>query len=88
MGDIIVPNITPITVIMNIKVKDNQIKGTSDCPIQGTKNHYIDSIWVDNDSIFTDQSTMCGPGAKFKGLILPGDSVIDGKWFQGEANFP
>jgi bleomycin hydrolase len=38
--------------------------------------------------VITDHSSTIGPGSFFKGLMLPGDSVIDGRWMQSGGSFP
>ena len=87
-GNIILPNNSKIFVVMDFDVRDNQIEGDMDLPAQAIKDLYIDSVRVLKDSVITDHSSTIGPGAFFKGLILPGDSVIDGSWMQGGGSFP
>src|SRR5664280_2139302 len=73
---------------MKCDVKENLIEGNLDVPAQSTKDIYIDSVRVLKDSVITDHSSTMGHGSFFKGLILPGDSVIDGKWMQSGGSFP
>jgi len=87
-GNIILPNNSKIFVVMDFNVRDNLIEGDMDLPLQSYKDLYIDSIRVLKDSVITDHSSTIGPGAFFKGLILHGDSVIDGSWMQGGGSFP
>jgi bleomycin hydrolase len=88
LGNIILPNNSSILVVMNFDVKDNLIMGKLDVPSQSVKDLDIDSVWVFQDSVFTNHSSTLGPGTVFKGLILSGDSVIDGKWLQSGGSFP
>lgn len=67
-------------VIFRFDVKNNFIKGFIDCPDQGFKDLRIDKVWISNDSIFVDATKSLNAGIIFKGLIMPGDSVIDGVW--------
>jgi bleomycin hydrolase len=87
-GNIILPNSSSIFVVMKFAIKDNFIEGNLDVPEQSTEDIYIDSVRVLQDSVITDHSSTIGPGSFFKGLILPGDSVIDGRWIQGGGSFP
>jgi bleomycin hydrolase len=73
---------------MKFAIKDNFIEGNLDVPAQSTEDIYIDSVRVLQDSVITDHSSTVGPGSFFKGLILPGDSVIDGRWIQSGGSFP
>jgi bleomycin hydrolase len=86
-GSIILPD-TSIPLIMSFDIENNIITGKVDVPMQSIKGLSIDSIWVSRDSVFTDHSSTIGPGSFYKGLILPGDSVIDGRWLQGGGSFP
>jgi bleomycin hydrolase len=67
-------------VIFKFNVKNNIIKGYIDCPDQGFKDLRMDKVWLTKDSIFVDASKSLNAGIIFKGLIVPGDSVIDGVW--------
>lgn len=87
-GKIILSDNSSILVVMNFDVKDNLIGGNLDVPAQSIKDLYIDSVRIFNDSVFTDHSSTIGPGSIFKGLLLPGDSIIEGKWMQGGGAFP
>jgi bleomycin hydrolase len=88
VGNIILPDNSKIFLVMDFDVRDNLIEGDMDLPAQSFKDLYIDSVRVLKDSVITDHSSTIGPGAFFKGLILPGDSVIDGNWIQGGGFFP
>src|SRR5665811_2009751 len=88
VGNIVLPDCSKILVVMKFNIKDNLIEGNLDVPAQSTRDIYIDSVRVLKDSIITDHSSTIGPGSFFKGLILPGDSVIDGKWMQSGGSFP
>ncbi len=87
-GNIILPDNSSIFVVLKFAVKDNLLEGSLDVPAQSTKDIYIDSVRVLQDSLITDHSSTIGPGSFVKGLILPGDSVIDAKWIQSGASFP
>ncbi len=87
-GNIILPDNSAIFVVLKFAVKDNLLEGSLDVPAQSTKDIYIDSVRVLQDSVITDHSSTIGPGSFVKGLILPGDSVIDGRWIQSGASFP
>lgn len=73
---------------MKFNVKNNLIEGNLDLPGQSIKDIFIDSVRIFNDSIFTDHSSTLGDGASFKGYMMPGDSIIDGRWLQGGGSFP
>jgi bleomycin hydrolase len=88
VGNIVLPDSSKILVVMKFDIKDNLIEGNLDVPAQSTKDIYIDSVRVLKDSVITDHSSTVGQGSFFKGLILPGDSVIDGKWMQSGGSFP
>ena len=88
VGNIILPDSMKILVVMKFDIKDNLIEGSLDVPAQSAKDIYIDSVRVLRDSVITDHSSTMGKGAFFKGSILPGDSVIDGKWIQGGGFYP
>ncbi len=87
-GNIILPDNSSIFVVMKFAVKDNLIEGSLDIPAQSTKDIYIDSVRVLQDSVITDHSSTVGPGSFYKGLLLPGDSIIDGRWMQSGVSFP
>ena len=88
VGNIILPDNASLLVVMKFDVKGNSIEGNLDVPIQSAKDVYIDSVRVLKDSVITDHSSTIGPGSSFKGSMLPGDSVIDGKWMQSGGSFP
>lgn len=87
-GNIIMPDSSLLLVVMNFDVKDNLIEGNMNVPALSLKDVYIDSVRVYNDSVVTDHSSTIGPGTFFKGLMLPGDSVIDGSWMQPGIALP
>lgn len=77
-----------LRAILRFEVANDKIKGFIDSPDQGAKDIPFDKVWTVHDSVFVDGSSTFGPGPLvYKGLILPGDSVIDGMWFQGGAQF-
>jgi bleomycin hydrolase len=88
VGNIILPDNSSILVVMKFDVKGNSIEGNLDVPAQSARDIYIDSVRVLKDSVITDHSSTLGPGSFFKGSMLPGDSVIDGKWMQSGGSFP
>ncbi len=67
-------------VIFRFNYTNNSIRGYIDCPDQGLKDLRIDKVWITKDSIFADVSKSLNAGIIFKGLINPGDSVVDGVW--------
>jgi bleomycin hydrolase len=69
-----------LRVIFKFEEKNGEIKGLLDSPDQGLKDLSLDKEWITKDSIFVDATESLHGGIIFKGLILPGDSVIDGKW--------
>lgn len=79
-GKLAIPNGPTVTLLMHINEKNETITGTFDIPEQLVKTWAIDSIHVTNDSLIADFSSRLGPKTVFKGLFLPGDSIIDGKW--------
>jgi len=64
--------------LFRFDVKDGSIKGFLDGPDNGFKDIPV-KAWTTNDSLFVDASSI-NAGIIFKGIILPGDSVIDGLW--------
>ena len=87
LGKIIVPNGPKITSLMHFKVKAQKINGTFDSPDQSIKGLSMDSVWIEKDSVYAEFSGQLGPGSRYKGVFLPGDSVIDGNWIQGGGSF-
>ena len=73
---------------MNFDVKENLITGKIDIPDNLIYGLSIDSVWIHQDTIFTDHSASIGPNCFYKGVIVAGDSVIDGKWLQSGGAFP
>ncbi len=87
-GNIVLPDSSLIFVVMKFDLKDNSIEGSLDIPAQSVKDIYIDSVRIFQDSVITDHSSTVGPESYYKGLLLPGDSVIEGKWMQSGGSFP
>lgn len=87
LGKIIVPNGPKITSLMHFQVDRNKLSGTFDSPDQSHVDLLMDSIWMVKDSVFADFSSQLGPGTGYKGLFLPGDSIIDGYWVQGGGSY-
>jgi bleomycin hydrolase len=54
--------------------------GYIDSPDQGIKDLPIDRVWTVEDSLFADATTTTGDGMVFRGLLVPGDSAINGVW--------
>lgn len=70
-----------LRVLFRFEIAKEKIKGSIDIPDQGIKDIPIDKVWTVSDSLFVNASSSFGPGPLiFKGLIMPGDSVIDGVW--------
>jgi bleomycin hydrolase len=88
LGKLSIPNGPVIRVVMNYKMHDKRLTGTFDVPEQAVKDGFIDSVWVAKDSVFADFTTRLGKGAIYKGVFLPGDSVIQGKSFQNGGSLP
>ena len=65
-----------LRVILRFEMKNNNLRGFIDSPDQGLKDIPIDKIRTLQDSVFADM----GNSAIYKGLMLSGDSVIDGLW--------
>ncbi|MDB5012571.1 MAG: Bleomycin hydrolase [Daejeonella sp.] len=87
LGKIVVPNGPEITSLMHFKLKAKTIVGSFDSPDQSMKGLSMDSVWIVKDSVFAEFSGQLGPGSRYKGAFLPGDSVIDGNWIQGGGSF-
>lgn len=75
MGRISTGN-SSMQIIFRFEVKNDMMKGFLDSPDEGFTDIPIDKIWSKQDSIFTDLESV----TIFKGLMLPGDSVIEGFW--------
>jgi bleomycin hydrolase len=88
MGKILLPENRSIEVIMNFKFRDNSLQGSLDLPGQSIKGLFIDSVGVKNDSVFTGHTSTMGSGTAFRGIFLPGDTIIAGNWLQGGGTFP
>ncbi|MDI5950356.1 C1 family peptidase [Flavobacterium sp. LB2P84] len=71
-------------VLFRIELKKNSIKGYMDFPDKRLKDISLDKMWRVKDSVFADARNSLGwPETApliFKGVIMPGDSVIDGVW--------
>jgi bleomycin hydrolase len=67
-------------LIFKFEVKNSIIKGLLDSPDQGLKDLPLDKVWITGDSIFADATESLHAGIIFRGLLLPGDSAIDGTW--------
>jgi bleomycin hydrolase len=63
-------------IIFRFEVRNDLVKGFLDSPDEGFTDIPIDKIRYNQDSIFTD----LGSATVFKGLMLPGDTVIEGFW--------
>jgi len=88
IGKLAIPNGPTIPLLMHFKADNKIIKGTFDSPEQSVKGWAIDSVWLTKDSLFADFSARLGPGAMYKGLLLPRDSTIDGAWMQNGSALP
>ncbi len=80
-GKLVIPQGPTLTIILNFK--ENGKTSSFDVPEQLSKDGFVDSVWMNKDSVFADFTTRLGKGAMYKGLFLPGDSVITGNWIQG-----
>lgn len=71
-------------VLFRIELKKNSLKGYMDFPDKRLKDISLDKIWSVKDSVFADARNSLGwPEAApliFKGVLMPGDSIIDGMW--------
>ncbi|MFV8343506.1 C1 family peptidase [Flavobacterium sp. XS2P39] len=71
-------------VLFRIELKKNSLKGYMDFPDKRLKDISLDKIWRVKDSVFADARNSLGWPATapliFKGVIMPGDSIIDGMW--------
>jgi bleomycin hydrolase len=71
-------------VLFRYELKKNSIKGYMDFPDKRLKDISLDKVWRLKDSVFADARKSLGwPETApliFKGVMMPGDSVIDGVW--------
>ncbi|TWI95973.1 bleomycin hydrolase [Mucilaginibacter frigoritolerans] len=86
LGTLPLPNGAGLRFVMHFKTHDKNLTGTFDVPEQVIKDGFIDSVWIAKDSVFADFTTRIGKGAMYKGVFLPGDSVIQGNWIQGGSH--
>lgn len=69
-----------LRLLFRFQILNDKIKGYIDSPDQGIKDVPLDRVWMVKDSLFTDATKSMKAGIVFKGIMLPGDSVIDGMW--------
>ena len=71
-------------VLFRFELKNNSIKGLMDFPDKRLKNISLDKVWIIKDSVFADARKSLGWSESapliFKGVMMPGDSIIDGMW--------
>jgi len=71
-------------VLFRFESKSNSIKGYMDFPDKRLKDVALDNVWRIKDSIFADARKSLGWPATapliFKGVLMPGDSIINGMW--------
>ncbi|MBC7847787.1 MAG: aminopeptidase [Flavobacterium sp.] len=71
-------------VLFRLEWKNNSIKGFMDFPDKRLKNIPLDKVWTVKDSVFADARKSLGwPETApliFKGVLMPGDSIIEGVW--------
>ena len=71
-------------VLFRFEFKNNSIKGFMDFPDKRLKDVSLDKVWKIKDSVFADARKSLGwPESApliFKGVMMPGDSIIDGVW--------
>lgn len=71
-------------VLFRFEFKNNSIKGFMDFPDKRLKDVALDKVWRVKDSVFADARKSLGwPESApliFKGVMMPGDSIIDGMW--------
>jgi bleomycin hydrolase len=71
-------------VLFRFELKKNAIKGYMDFPDKRLKDISLDKVWRDKDSVFADARKSLGwPDTApliFKGVMMPGDSIINGMW--------
>ena len=71
-------------VLFKLELKNNSIKGFMDFPDKRLKDISLDKVWIIKDSVFADARKSLGWSESapliFKGVMMPGDSIIDGMW--------
>lgn len=71
-------------VLFRFELKNNSIKGYMDFPDKRLKDISLDKVWRIKDSVFADARKSLGwPESApliFKGVMMPGDSIINGMW--------
>ncbi|TDE48584.1 C1 family peptidase [Flavobacterium sp. GT3P67] len=71
-------------VLFRIELKKELIKGYMDFPDKRLKDISLDKVWRVKDSVFADARKSLGwPDTApliFKGVMMPGDSIVDGMW--------
>jgi len=71
-------------VLFRFDLKKNAIKGYMDFPDKRLKDISLDKVWRVKDSVFADARKSLGwPETApliFKGVMMPGDSIINGMW--------
>ncbi len=72
-----------LRVIFKFKLSGDTVKVTLDSPDQGAKNIPLKGGWMKGDSVFIDAPALRG---FYNGVMLPGDSLVNGKWTQGGAS--
>ena len=65
-----------LRVLLRFEVKGENVRGVLDSPDQALKDIPIDKVRAVKDSVFAELSNF----TIFKGLVMPGDSVINGIW--------
>lgn len=84
LGSISVNSIN-LRVIFKFKVSGDTVKVTLDSPDQGAKNIPLKGGWMKKDSVFIDAAALRG---FYKGVMQPGDSLIEGTWMQAGSSMP
>lgn len=79
MGTISTDNFSLRVIFRFVETKD-RMRVYLDSPDQGLKDLPLDKVWISDDSVFVDATQSLNAGIIFSGKILPGDSVISGKW--------
>jgi len=71
-------------VLFKFESKSNATKGQMDFPDKRLKDVSLDKVWMVQDSVFADARKSLGwPKTApliFKGVFIPGDSIISGMW--------
>jgi pimeloyl-ACP methyl ester carboxylesterase len=83
LGKIDLVNTQQLRVIFNFKAVGDSLLVTLDSPDQAVKDIPVKKGWMIGDSVFINASLVNG---HFKGLMLNGDTAIDGFWSQGSFN--